>query len=79
MLKRLARKHFKKWDGIMLFYIVYNPKQSGKNVFTYLLHPDIKNDEELNGLLKQVADKVRQYYEDRPELLDEVGVKKGAR
>ncbi len=63
----------------MLFYIAYNPNENGKNVFTHLLHPDIKNDKELNDLLKQVADKVRKFYEDRPELLDEVGVKKGVR
>lgn len=60
----------------MLFYIVYNPNESGKNVFTHLLHPDIKNDKELNDLLKQVADKVRKFYEDKPELLDEVGVER---
>jgi len=72
LLKRLAIKHFNKWDGILAFYIVYNPKNVGKNVFTHMLHPDLKTDEKLDGLLKEVADRVRLFYEDHPELLDEV-------
>lgn len=75
LLKRMARKHFNKWDGILTFYTVYNPKKEGKNVFSHMIHPDIQKDEELNELLKQVADKIRLFYEDNPELLDEVGVK----
>ncbi len=77
MLKRFARKHFKKWNGILLCYIRYNPKETGKNVFTHMLHPDIEKDKELNKLLKQVADKVRIFYKEHPELLEEVNVKLG--
>ena len=75
MLKRLARKHFKRWNGILLCYIRYNPNETGKNMFTHMLHPDIEQDEELSKLLKQVADKVREFYKMNPNLLEEVGVK----
>ena len=77
LLKRMARKHFNKWDGILTFYTVYNPKKEGKNVFSHMVHPDIMKDEELNELLGQVADKIRLFYENNPKLLEEVGVKKG--
>ena len=72
LLERFARKHFNKWDGILTFYTVYNPKKEGKNVFSHMVHPDLKTDEKLNELLGQVADRVRLFYEDHPELLDEV-------
>ena len=75
ILKRFAMKHFKKWDGILMFYTVYNPKKEGKNVITHAIHPDLMQDKEINDLLKQVADKVRVFYEENPKLLDEVGVK----
>ena len=75
LLERFARKHFKKWSGILVFYTVYDPKKEGKNVFSHMIHPDIIQDEELNELLGQVADKVRLYYKERPELLDEIGIK----
>lgn len=74
-LERFARKHFKKWNGILVFYTVYNPKKEGKNVFTNMIHPDIMQDEELNELLGQVANKIRLYYEQRPELLEEIGIR----
>lgn len=61
----------------MVFYTVYNPMEDGKNVFSYMLHPDIKKDQEINDLLKQAADKIRKFYEGRPELLEEVGIGKG--
>lgn len=77
LLERFARKHFKKWDGILAFYIVYNPKKEGKNVFNHMIHPDLKEDKELNELLGQVADNIRLFYENNPELLEEIGVKKG--
>lgn len=77
LLDRLARKHFKKWNGILTFYTVYNPNKKGKNVYNHMIHPDLQQDEELNGLLKQVADKIRIFYEDNPELLEEVGIKGG--
>ena len=32
-------------------------------------------DEKLNELLKQVTDKIRLFYENNPNLLEEVGVK----
>lgn len=76
LLSRFARKHFNKWDGILTFYTVYNPKREGKNVFSHMIHPDIQKDEELNELLKQVADRIREFYENNPELLEEVGYKK---
>ena len=56
----------------MAFYIIYNPKNEGKNVFTHMLHPDLKQDEKLNELLGEVADRVRLFYKNHPELLDEV-------
>jgi len=37
-----------------------------------LFRPEIQQDEELNELLKQVAEKVRSYYEGKPELLEEI-------
>ena len=77
LLERMARKHFNKWGGILTFYTVYNPKKEGKNVFHHMIHPDLREDEELNELLKQVADRIRLFYENNPELLDDVGVKKG--
>lgn len=70
-MKRLARKHFKKWDGILIFYMVYDPRKKEPNVISNLLHPDIKQDDELNELLKKVADKVRIFYTNHPELLEE--------
>lgn len=76
LLDRFARRHFKKWGGILTFYTVYNPNIKDKNVITHMLHPDIMQDEELNELMKQVADKVREFYESNPELLEEVGVKR---
>ena len=75
LLERFARKHFNKWDGILTFYTVYNPNKEEKNVISHMIHPDIMKDEELNELLKQVADRIRLFYENNPELLDEVGVK----
>ena len=75
ILKRFARKHFNKWDGILAFYIVYNPEKDGKNVFNHSIHPDLRQNEELNELLKQVADKVREFYENNPKLLEEVDCK----
>ena len=75
LLERFARKHFNKWNGILIFYTVYDPRKKGKNVFQHAVHHDLMQDEELNGLLKQVADKVRLFYEDNPALLEEVGVK----
>lgn len=76
LFKKLAQKHFKKWEGILVFYTVYNPKKEGKNVISHMVHPDLMQDKELNDLLGRVADKIRLFYEEKPELLDEVGVKK---
>ena len=73
LLDRFARKHFKKWGVILTLYTVYNPNIKGKNVISHMLHPDIRDDEELNGLLNQVADRVREFYEHNPRLLEEVG------
>ena len=75
LLDRFARKHFNKWGGILTFYTVYDPRKEGKNVISHMIHPDIRKDEELNELLKQAADKIRLFYENNPELLNEVGVK----
>lgn len=77
LLDRFARKHFNKWGGILTFYTVYDYRKEGKNVISHMIHPDIRKDEELNELLKQAADKIRLFYENNPELLEEVGVKKG--
>lgn len=77
LLDRFARKHFNKWGGILTFYTVYDPRKEGKNVISHMIHPDIRKDEELNELLKQAADKIRLFYENNPELLGEVGIKKG--
>lgn len=76
LLERFARKHFNKWNGILTFYTVYNPKKEGKNVFSHAIHPDLMKDEELNELLGQVADRIREFYENNPKLLEEVGVSK---
>lgn len=75
LLERMARKHFTKWNGILTFYTVYDPRKKGKNVFHHTIHPDLMKNEDLNELLKQVADKVRLFYENNPELLEEIGVK----
>ena len=71
MLKRVARKHFKKWGGILVFYMVYDPREKEPNVFSNMIHPDIAKDEELIELLKKASDKVREFYRDNPGLLEE--------
>ena len=63
ILSRFAKRHFNRWGGILTFYTVYNPNVKDKNVITHMIHPDIAQDEELNELMKQVADKVREFYE----------------
>lgn len=77
LLDRFARKHFNKWGGILTFYTVYDPRKEGKNVISHMIHLYLMQDDGLNELLKQVADKIRELYEDNPELLEEIGVKKG--
>lgn len=75
LLKRLAKKHFKKWKGILVFTMVYNPlSKDKKNIITQGLHPDLMKDKELKILLKQVANKVRDFYDENPKLLKEVGI-----
>ena len=76
LLKKLARKHFKKWNGILLFYMIYDPRKEDKNIICNMIHPDLKQDEELEGLLQLVADRIRLFYDKRPELLEEVNCEK---
>ena len=77
LLKRLARKHFKKWNGILLFYMIYDPRKEDKNVICNMIHPDLKQDEKLERLLQLVADRIRLFYDKHPELLEEVDCEKG--
>lgn len=74
LLKWMARRHYRKYDGILISYIVYKPEKEGKNVFTHDLHPDIEQDEVLKDLLGAAADRIRMFYKERPDLLEEVGI-----
>lgn len=71
LIKRLARKNFKAWDGILICYMVYDPRKEGKNVLSFGIHPDLKKDERLNELLKESADRIRLFYKINPGLLEE--------
>lgn len=70
--KRVQRKTIVRHNGLPIFYIIYKPQVDGKNVITSIVHPDIKEDAILDQLLKCVADRVREFYKDRPELLEEI-------
>ena len=68
----LKKKMVKKENGVPIFYIVYRPQNELPNVITHHTHPELREEEGLDELLKEVSDKVRGFYEKHPELLDEV-------
>jgi len=72
LIKKFRAKDIKKHNGMVIFYTVYKPQNAAPNVISHCLDPEIQKDEELNELLKQVAEKVRSYYEGKPELLEEI-------
>lgn len=62
----------KKERGLPVMYIIYQPQNPTPNVVTHHIHPDLRQDEELNILLQKVADRVRIFYQNNPELLSEI-------
>ena len=68
----LKNKLVKKMNGIPLVYIVYEPQKPEPNVITHYVHPDIRNNKELDELLKKVADKTREFYASNTGLLEEI-------
>ena len=72
LIKVFRARAVRKQKGVLIFYMVYEPQKPVPNVFNHCLDPDIMQDKELNELLKQVAEKVRLYYEEKPELLAEI-------
>ncbi len=70
-IKRLKRKLFKTYEGVLIFQLIYKPQKEGRNVFVNSIHPDLWGDGELNILLDEVGEKVREFYNEYPELLDE--------
>ncbi len=72
MAKKINRKLVARHDGMPVFFIVYKPQVEGKNVYSNFIHPDLKEDNELEELLKKVGERVRFYYEQHPEQLEEI-------
>ncbi len=74
-LRHLKRKLFKTYEGVLIFQLIYKPQKDGRNVFVNSVHPDLWEDGELNTLLDEVGKKVREFYNEYPELLDEQWIK----
>lgn len=70
-LKKLKRNMAIRHHGIPIFFVVYKPQTSGKNVIYTTMHPDVINDANLKTLMELVANRVREYYASQPELLEE--------
>ena len=68
----LERRQAKRFNGLLIFYMVYDPRKKGKNVLTHHLFTEMREDELLHRLLGKVADRVRFFYEENPEKLKEV-------
>jgi hypothetical protein len=69
---RLQKKAIIQNKGLPIFYVVYKPQNDGKNVFFNYIHPDIRENPKLNWYLKRIGKMVRDFYEERPELLEEI-------
>ena len=67
----LRQRIVRKAKGIPILQIIYKPQNPAPNLMTYHIHPELLDDE-LNDLLKQVAEKVRMFYKKHPELIAEV-------
>lgn len=61
--KYLQMKSKSKFNGELIFYIVYNPEQPSPNVYFNGLHPDYRDDEEMVELCERIAEKVREKHE----------------
>lgn len=72
IISYFEKKQIKRFNGVLVFYMVYEPKKKSKNVISYHLTPEIKEDDILHSLLKKVADRVRFYYKENPERLEEI-------
>lgn len=72
LIKHLRNKSIMARNGIPILYVVYKPQKDGKNVFTYIADPELRQDKELDYLFKNVADCVREHYADEPEKLAEI-------
>lgn len=68
----MHKKTIIRHEGLPIFYVIYKPQTDGKNVITSIVHPDLKEDAILDQLLRCAADRVREFYKDRPELLEEI-------
>jgi hypothetical protein len=66
------RRQAKRFNGLLVFYMVYDPTKKGKNVLSHHIFPEMREDELLHRLLGDVADRVRHFYEENPEKLEEI-------
>lgn len=71
LYKRLTRKLFKQFDGILMFYVVYRPDKEIPNVFHHHIHPDLKEDKDLMEALEFASIRIRTFYENHLDLLEE--------
>lgn len=72
MIKKwLKKKLIKNGNGLPVMYIIYKPQKELPNVFTLYIHPELR-DAELEELLRKVSDKVRGFYRENPNLLQEI-------
>lgn len=72
LIKRLRNKSIIQHQGVPILYVVYKPQNDGKNVITYIADPDLRENEQLDYLFKNIADCVREHYADKPEQLEEI-------
>jgi hypothetical protein len=68
----LQKKAIRQNKGLPIFYVVYKPQKDGKNVFFSYIHPEIRENPKLDWYLRRVGDMVREFYAERPELLEEI-------
>lgn len=57
----LHRRMYLKYDGILMVYVIYKPHILKPNVVIHV-HPLLKEDEKLQELYQQVADRIREVY-----------------
>ena len=61
ILGMIHRRMYRKHDGILMSYVIYQPHNPKPNVVTHV-HPLLKDDEKLKELYQQVADRIREFY-----------------
>lgn len=70
LIDKFENRQNKRFNGFLLFYVVYDPRQSGKNVFSYSIDPELRQDTELNYHLQRAADIIRDFYTENPERVE---------